>query len=93
MAFVAALILIVLVTLLALASSQRWAPWLLLVGLGLFGSLWLLGRLRIPWPNVPAPYVLVLNPYLLIVLSFALIVAGTVGVAVRLLRTRFGWFR
>lgn len=93
MAFFVALILIVSATLLALARSQRWAPWLLLTGLGLFGALWLLGRLGIPWPNLTAPYVIVLNPYLLLTLSLVLTVGGAVGVAVRLLRTWFGWYR
>lgn len=37
-------------TVLALARSQRLAPWFLLAGTLLIGGLWSLGRLRIPWP-------------------------------------------
>ena len=78
-------------TIFALRGSQRLAPWFLLVGVLLFGGLWLLGILRIPWPDLGLWTVFVLNPYLLITLSFVLMIAGTIGTVVRLAR-RFGRF-
>lgn len=73
-------------TVLALARSQRLAPWFLLVGALLLGGLWQLGRLRIPWPDLGLWTVFVLNPYLLITLSFVLVAAGTIGTGVRIAR-------
>ena len=83
------LLLVVGMTALALGRSQRLAPWFLAVG-GLFlGGLWLLGRLRIPWPDLGLWTAFVLNPYLLVTLSFALLIAGAIGTAWRFAR-RFG---
>jgi len=73
-------------TALALARSQRLAPWFLLVGGLLLGGLWLLGQLRIPWPDLGLWTVFVLNPYLLITLSFVLVTAGAIGMAIRIAR-------
>ena len=73
-------------TWLALARDQRLAPWFLGLGALLFGSLWLLGRLRIPWPDLGLWTVSILNPYLLVTLSFTLLIAGGIGTAVRLAR-------
>jgi hypothetical protein len=82
-------ILVAGATVLALARSQRLAPWFLLVGALLLGGLWLLGRLRMPWPDLGPWTVLVLNPYLLATLSLVLVTAGAIGTAVRIAR-RFG---
>jgi hypothetical protein len=71
-------------TALALARSQRLAPWFLLVGAPLCAGLWLLGRLRIPWPDLGLWTGFVLNPYLLVTLSFVLVIAGAIGTAVRI---------
>lgn len=86
MVLIGLLVLTVLVTPLGLARSQRWAPWLLGAGAALFGALWLMGRLRIPWPDLGLWAVFVLNPYLFLTLSYVLIVAGAVGTAVKLVR-------
>jgi hypothetical protein len=79
------------VTVLALKGSQRLAPWFLLLGVLLFGSLWLLGILRIPWPDLGPWTVFVLNPYLFVTLSFVLMIAGAIGTVVRVAR-RFSRF-
>jgi hypothetical protein len=63
-------------TILALRGSQRLAPWFCVAGALLFGSLWLLGALRIPWPDLGLWTVYVLNPYLYATLSFVLMIAG-----------------
>ena len=74
------------VTVLTLARSQRLAPWFLLVGALLLGGLWLLGRLRIPWPDLGLWTVFVLNPYLLVTLSMVLVTAGAIGTGVSIAR-------
>ena len=79
-------LLVVGMTALALARSQRLAPWFLLIGAPVFGVLWLLGRLRVPWPDLGMWSVFVLNPYLLVSLSFTLMIAGGIGMAVRIAR-------
>lgn len=71
-------------TVLALRESQRLAPWFLLVGLLLFGGLWLMGQLRIPWPDLGLWTVFVLNPYLYVTLSFVLMIGGAIGTAVKI---------
>jgi hypothetical protein len=73
-------------TALALANAQRLAPWFLAVGALLLGGLWLLGRLRIPWPDLGFWTLFVLNPYLLVTFSFVLVIAGGIGTAVRIAR-------
>jgi hypothetical protein len=78
--------LVVGMTASALAWSQRLAPWFLLVGTPLFGGLWLLGRLRIPWPDLGMWTVFILNPYLLVSLSCILMIAAGIGTAVRIAR-------
>lgn len=85
------LVLLVGVTLLALARGQRLAPWFLGVGVGLLGLFWIMNRYRIAWPNVPAT-VLFLNPYFLVTLAFVLVAAGSIGVCYRLMRW-MGWVR
>ncbi len=90
MAMAVALILIVAATLLALGWRQRCAPWFLGAGLGFLGSLRVMARLGIAWPDL-GMWSLVLNPYLIVTLAFVLVIAGAVGVTVRLFR-RFGWF-
>jgi hypothetical protein len=72
-------ILLVIAGLLALDRSQRLAPWFLAVGGPLAGGLWLLGRLRVPWPDVGLWTVYVLNPYLLVPLSSVLVAADVLG--------------
>jgi uncharacterized membrane protein YgdD (TMEM256/DUF423 family) len=79
-------LLVVSMTALALARSQRLAPWLLLIGTPLYGGLWLMGRLRIPWPDLGLWSVFVLNPYLLVSISFVLMIAGWIGMAVQIAR-------
>lgn len=74
-----------------LTRGQRWAPWFLALGVLMFSTLWLMGRWRIPWPDLGLWAVFVLNPYLFLTLSFVLMVAGLVGTAANVLR-RFGWF-
>ena len=71
-------------TALTLGWSQRLAPWFLLAGALLLGGLWLLGRLRIPWPDLGMWTVFILNPYLLVTLALVLTTAGAIGTAVRL---------
>ena len=51
-------------TWLVVAKTPRLAPWFLCFGALLFGFLWLLGQLRIPWPDLGVPTVFLLNPYL-----------------------------
>ena len=85
------LVLVAGATVLALRESQRLAPWFLLAGVLLFGSLWLMGQLRIPWPDLGPWAVFVLNPYLYATLSFVLMIAGAIGTAVKIAR-RFGRF-
>jgi hypothetical protein len=77
-------LMVVGATALALVRSQRLAPWFLLIGAPLLGGLWLLGRLRIPWPDLGLWTLFILNPYLLVTLSSVLVVAGAIGTAVRL---------
>jgi hypothetical protein len=73
-------------TVLALRGSQRLAPWFLLVGVLPVGSFWLLGVLRIPWPDLGPWTVFVLNPYLLITISYVLLIAGAIGTTVKIAR-------
>jgi hypothetical protein len=80
------LLLVAGATALAVARSQRLAPWFLIIGALLLGGLWLLGRLRIPWPDLGLWTVFVLNPYLLITLSFVLVTAGAIGTTIRIAR-------
>ena len=71
---------------LALANAQRLAPWFLGAGADLFGFLWLLGQLRVPWPDLGGWTIFVLNPYLLVTLSFVLLIAGGIGTLVKFAR-------
>jgi hypothetical protein len=80
------LLLVAGATALAVARSQRLAPWFFIIGALLLGGLWLLGRLRIPWPDLGLWTVFVLNPYLLITLSFVLVTAGAIGTAISIAR-------
>jgi hypothetical protein len=84
------LLLFAVATWLAVDRGQRLAPWLLGAGAGIVGALWLMGRLRIPWPDFGLWTVFVLNPYLLVTLGFALLVGGGVGVVVCLVRGALG---
>ncbi len=79
-----ALLLFAVSTWLAVRQGQRLAPWFLGAGAGIVGVLWLMGRLRIPWPDLGLWTVFVLNPYLLLTLGFALLVGGGLGMLVRL---------
>jgi len=73
-------------TWLVVAKAPRLAPWFLGLGALLFGFFWLLGQLRIPWPDLGMPTVLLVNPYLLATLSFTLLLAGAIGTIVRVVR-------
>ena len=73
-------------TALALFRGQRLAPWFLAIGVPLCGGLWLLGVLRVPWPDLGVWTKYPLNPYLLVTLSFILVAAGLIGTAVRVIR-------
>ena len=73
-------------TWLVVARNPRLGPWCLGVGALLFGFLWLLGQLRIPWPNFGVPIIFVLNPYLVASLSFVLLIAGGIGTVVKIAR-------
>lgn len=75
---------------LALGWLQRLAPWFLVVGVPLCGGLWLLGVLRVPWPDLGLWTKYPLNPYLLVTLSFSLVAAGLLGTAVRVVRRLTG---
>ena len=73
-------------TWLVVARTPRLAPWFLGLGALLFGFLWLLGQLRIPWPNFGVPIIFVLNPSLVATLSFVLLIAGGIGTVVKIAR-------
>ncbi len=81
-----ALLLFAVSAWLAVRRGQRLALWFLGAGAGIVGALWLMGQLRIPWPDFGLWTVFVLNPYLLLTLGFTLLVGGGVGVLVRLVR-------
>lgn len=70
-------------TVLAPARSRRLAPWFLLAGTLLLSSLWSLGWLRIPWPDLGVWTAFVLNPYLLATLSLVLMTVGAIGTIAR----------
>jgi uncharacterized membrane protein len=78
--------LLAVAVLLAADRAQRLAPWFLAIGVTLAGSLWLMGRLRVPWPELGPWTVVVLNPYLLVSVAFVLVAAGLLGTTLRIIR-------
>lgn len=61
------------------ARSWRWAVGQALAGAVILGLLFLMGRLRIAWPDFGFPLAMLLNPYLLVILGYLLTIAGAIG--------------